>query len=111
MFLLTVLYIHYLFHLSSAATPKCYDQSGGELPSSFQPCNSPINPGACCNDITGGRGDLCTSAGLCLRQAVAPGFLYQDGCTDKEWGSGCPNFCPGNSDVPMLLQQCNDKPA
>lgn len=76
--------------LSAVASTQCYSQTGS--PTGSIVCNSTANTGACCNID---NGDICTTSGLCLRQDSIPGFLYQDDCTDSNWGSTCPDFCPG----------------
>jgi hypothetical protein len=113
----------YLTQFTHGAT--CYNQAGSPQGSNVQPCNSTTNTGACCN-VAGG--DIRTESGLCMRQGEIPGFLYQDACTDSQWGSECPNFCPSMySDMrsdpyptdkmlekqngPWVVLQCSDDPA
>ncbi|RJE18531.1 hypothetical protein PHISCL_09135 [Aspergillus sclerotialis] len=74
--------------------------------SNWQPCNSTDNPNACCSI---GTGDICTTAGLCLRQdTYANGWWYQDGCTNQDW-DGCPNMCPGTLDDAWELVACDSQ--
>lgn len=90
--------------LTPSLATTCYTQTGNSK--SWTPCNSTTNTGACC-DIAGG--DVCSTSGLCYSQSI-PGFIYQAGCTDSNWGSSCPDFCPEKTDGPWNVHQCNDLP-
>jgi hypothetical protein len=69
----------------------CYD-TGGNLQTSFYPCNSSLEVSTCCNGT-----DYCLSNGLCFDDAEN-NVMTQQGCTDPNWGSPCHKFCsPGKS--------------
>jgi hypothetical protein len=92
-----------LFSISSSFAAICYSTAGQVLdPTSYFPCDNTTVFSSCCllYQQNGGPGDVCTSAGLCLRQDTMPGFFYQDGCTDKSWASTyCPKFCMSESSL------------
>ncbi|KAK3904419.1 hypothetical protein C8A05DRAFT_31791 [Staphylotrichum tortipilum] len=80
-----------------AGQPTCYNSWGGEEPNQ-QPC---FAAGAdtsattwCC-----GKTDYCLSNGLCLRPGSS-NLMTQQGCTDKNWGGSCKQFCPATSQQP-----------
>ena len=81
-----------LFPAASAAGSTCYSPSG--LKTTAQACNTTAQVSTCCEP-----GFACLSNGLCTpgpdNTEVLPFKYFKSGCTDREWGEGCPQFCAG----------------
>lgn len=89
-----------IFNFMHVCFGACYARDGTILTGGYLPCDSTASESACCllDEGDGGPADICTTAGLCYRQDGIPGFLYQNGCTDKSWASpNCPKFCNSES--------------
>ena len=69
----------------------CY-YPNGDLARDDQACDSTKSTSSCC-----GQGYACLSNGLCSKTSFTKdniGDKYGRGsCTDRKWGSGCPNYC------------------
>lgn len=83
--------------ISYAAGSQCYYLNGTATDDTFKPCFPDKPNSGCCvlakpNDAPN---DICLDNGLCYSQDTgASGFIFQDACTDKTWGSAeCPRYC------------------
>lgn len=72
-----------LFAVATASS--CYDGVGD--PQDLEICVPSAAVSACC-----GTPDYCLSNGLCFNAGVN-NLLANQGCTDKNWGSPCHNYC------------------
>src|SRR5947209_395299 len=74
-------YLPLLSLLMVNVSAKCYGIGGGDMDSSYVPCNASAKVSACCASKKWG-GDVCIDGGLCLGMTGGwQGFIYADGCT------------------------------
>ncbi|KAF2803423.1 uncharacterized protein BDZ99DRAFT_468373 [Mytilinidion resinicola] len=72
----------------------------------FVPCDPAASVSACCV-----AGESCTGSGLCYSDS---GAVYRGGCTDRNWGDACPQYCSedgtgmqaGSQDSFQFLSNC-----
>ncbi|ORY54722.1 uncharacterized protein BCR38DRAFT_147102 [Pseudomassariella vexata] len=81
---------------STAVEARCYNSKGtpwvftnDEPVEAWMPCNLTAEVTNCCSPW-----DYCMSNGLCM-DAVIDNVISQQGCTDKDWGEPCFNYCEG----------------
>ncbi|OQO02662.1 hypothetical protein B0A48_12191 [Cryoendolithus antarcticus] len=85
---------------SRALAENCY-YPNGDLSTIDYPCSS--DGGACCP-----LNWRCLSNGLCYLENE--NYFERHTCTDKNWGSSCPDFCTYNGTAPgnEAILQCDD---
>lgn len=80
---LTLVTLSSIFYFLLVPARDCFFPDGTILPgdkSNYAPCGPDDGPhSACC-----GKGDGCSSNGLCYGNA---GFMYRGGCTDAKWAA------------------------
>lgn len=70
------------------AAQTCYFPDGS-VASQYAPCGGSSQ--SCCFNQGPQWDDACFSNGLCHSWEV--GYTYRGACTDKGWGTGCPQDC------------------
>ncbi|KAK2604664.1 hypothetical protein N8I77_007576 [Diaporthe amygdali] len=75
---------------------QCYYPSG-KVGTADIPCSTSADNTHCC-----GKTGICLSNGYCMETSEDSGplGLYRGSCTDRNWGSSCPQKCLGDNDFP-----------
>ncbi|KAI3400645.1 hypothetical protein diail_2357 [Diaporthe ilicicola] len=81
---------------TTSLAQQCYYPSG-KVGTSDIPCSTSSDNTHCC-----GKTGLCLSNGYCMETSEDSGplGLYRGSCTDRNWGSSCPQQCLGDGDFP-----------
>ncbi|KAI1335733.1 hypothetical protein F5Y15DRAFT_239596 [Xylariaceae sp. FL0016] len=89
-----------LLLLTGAATSlqTCYD-TNGYVKDTYLPCHPDADISVCCS-----TSDYCLDNNLCLDSGGDNMYSVQ-GCTDKDWGAPCQQYCP---DLPPTFNWYQD---
>lgn len=76
---------------ATSLAQQCYFPSG-KVATSDIPCSTSSGSTHCC-----GKTGICLSNGYCMETSEDSGplGLYRGSCTDRNWGSSCPQECLG----------------
>lgn len=81
---------------ATSLAQQCYYPSG-KVATADIPCLTSSDSTHCC-----GKTGICLSNGYCIETSEQSGplGLYRGSCTDRNWGSSCPQECLGDNDFP-----------
>ncbi|KAI7778510.1 hypothetical protein LA080_002018 [Diaporthe eres] len=81
---------------TTSLAQQCYYPSG-KVGTADIPCSTSSDNTHCC-----GKSGICLSNGYCMETSEDSGplGLYRGSCTDRNWGSSCPQQCLGDDDFP-----------
>lgn len=80
---------------TTSRAQQCYYPSG-KVATADIPCSASSDNTHCC-----GKTGICLSNGYCMETSEESGplGLYRGSCTDRNWGSSCPQQCLGGKPV------------